>query len=174
MSTEKRIRSAACFCREALRAIAPPIAMAGLRRLRGARLAAAPVEWEYLPRGWQTPGIPAYDDKDVLAVQQRQWEAFSLLSQRKDWLSHPSVSLMEYNFFVTFAYVLARTARSQTAVSLLDYGGGLGRYCLAARALLPEVEIDYHCRELPALAARGAQLLPNAHFYADDSCFGRT
>jgi hypothetical protein len=43
-----------------------------------------------------------------------------------------------------------------------------------AQALLPEVELDYHSRDLPRLAALGRELLPAASFHDDDRCLERT
>jgi putative methyltransferase (TIGR04325 family) len=40
--------------------------------------------------------------------------------------------------------------------------------------LLPQVAIEYHCREAPKIAAYGAQLFPNQHFFADDSYLANT
>jgi putative methyltransferase (TIGR04325 family) len=59
-------------------------------------------------------------------------------------------------------------------MSMLDWGGGIGHYYILAKALLPDVEIDYHCKDVPVLADYGAQLLPGQHFCADESCLERT
>ena len=63
---------------------------------------------------------------------------------------------------LAFGYVLARAARGRERLSLLDWGGGPGHYAVLARALLPEVELEYHSRDLPALVALGRELLPRA------------
>jgi putative methyltransferase (TIGR04325 family) len=51
---------------------------------------------------------------------------------------------------------------------MLDWGGGLGAYYVYSRALLPELDLDYHCRELPLLVEGGRLVLPEATFYTDD------
>jgi putative methyltransferase (TIGR04325 family) len=63
--------------------------------------------------------------------------------------------------------------RNLDSISVLDWGGGIGQYYLLAKALVPELRVDYHCREVPQLAQYGAQLFPEQHFYTDDSCFQR-
>jgi putative methyltransferase (TIGR04325 family) len=78
-----------------------------------------------------------------------------------------------HNVVMTFGYVLARTASGRRRISLLDWGGGVGQYFPLARALLPEVEIDYHCKDVPALTAVGRELLPEVTFHDDDSCLDR-
>ena len=58
-------------------------------------------------------------------------------------------------------------------MSILDWGGGIGSHQLFARALLPDVELEYHCKELPAVVAAGRQAMPDVTFYEDDSCLDR-
>lgn len=48
---------------------------------------------------------------------------------------------------------------------MLDWGGGLGAYYVYSRALLPDLELDYHCRELPLLVE--CPDVPNAPEVAD-------
>jgi putative methyltransferase (TIGR04325 family) len=74
---------------------------------------------------------------------------------------------------LAFGYVLARAARGRDRLSLLDWGGGPGHYAVLAEALLPELELEYHSRDLPALVALGRELLPRHAFHDDDSCLDR-
>jgi putative methyltransferase (TIGR04325 family) len=74
---------------------------------------------------------------------------------------------------LAFGYVLALAARGKTRLSMLDWGGGPGHYAVLARALIPDVELDYHSRDLPPLAALGRELLPEDSFHSDDSVLGR-
>ncbi|MCX7147886.1 MAG: hypothetical protein NTY05_00540 [Rhodocyclales bacterium] len=55
----------------------------------------------------------------------------------------------------------------------MDYGSGLGHYYLITKAVLPNVSIDYHCKEMPALVAAGRQIVPNATWHSDDTCLDR-
>ena len=71
---------------------------------------------------------------------------------------------------VTFAYALALTGCGARKVTVLDYGGGLGDYYWVARAFVPSLELDYQCKELPAIAAAGGELNPEITWHADDSC----
>jgi putative methyltransferase (TIGR04325 family) len=70
---------------------------------------------------------------------------------------------------MTFGYVLARVSHRRERVSLLDWGGGIGQYSVYARALLPDVDLDYHCRELPLLASAGRSVLPDITFHDTDA-----
>jgi len=59
-------------------------------------------------------------------------------------------------------------------LSVLDWGGGLGHYYVLARALVPDLDLEYHCRDLPAMCAKGRELLPEVRFHeSDESCMGR-
>jgi putative methyltransferase (TIGR04325 family) len=84
-------------------------------------------------------------------------------------------SLAAHNAALSFGYVLMRAAHRRTRMSVLDWGGGIGHYYLFARALAPEVELDYHCKEVPVLCAAGREVLPDVTFHdSDNSAFGRT
>ena len=79
-----------------------------------------------------------------------------------------------HDVVTTFGYVVARAAHDRDRLSLLDWGGGPGHYAVLARALVPEVELDYHSRDLPRLARLGRELLPDGTFHDDDGCLDRT
>lgn len=78
-----------------------------------------------------------------------------------------------HNLVMTFGYVLARAAQDRQRISVLDWGGGIGQYYPLSRALLPEIGIDYHCKDVPVLSSAGRELLPEVTFYDDDSCLDR-
>jgi putative methyltransferase (TIGR04325 family) len=75
----------------------------------------------------------------------------------------------DHNAMMSYGYVLARAARKKDTVSVLDWGGGAGHYHLYSRALLPEIDVDYHCYDVPSLCRLGQKLLPDAHFHEDTS-----
>jgi putative methyltransferase (TIGR04325 family) len=74
---------------------------------------------------------------------------------------------------VTFAYVLAVAARGRERLSVLDWGGGFGHYHALARSVLPGLELDWHVKETPPVAARGCALNPEVTFHDDDSALDR-
>jgi putative methyltransferase (TIGR04325 family) len=78
--------------------------------------------------------------------------------------------MASHNMLVSFAYVLARAAHGRDVLSVLDWGGGLGHYAVLARAVLPEVTLDWHCREMPSVASAGARVNPDVTFHTDDAC----
>jgi len=173
------------------KALTPPIVLLGLRKLFPKRESPAiqtppepePPEWEYVPEGWRRP-VPGWNAAGVLATYEAKWPAFMHALEGSGPLGvNHEASLVEIegaedpaaqNLLVSYAYVLALAAGGRNRVSLLDWGGGIGHYYAIARAVLPEVEIDYTCRDLPVLCARGRDLFPEGSFVDDDSCFERS
>ena len=165
--------------RKLLRQITPPILVTATRPFRQRRQ--QPVEWEYIPEGWAYahghPAVKGWDVPGVLATYQRKWPRFVELVQGTGplGLSHETPlttreSASNHNMVMTFGYALALAARHRDRLTVLDWGGGIGHYYLLAQALLPDVAIEYHCRDLPLLCTQGAQLFPDQFFYTDDSC----
>ncbi|MGC9506102.1 methyltransferase, TIGR04325 family, partial [Baaleninema sp.] len=138
-------------------------------------------QWEYLPQGWKTqdPNILGWNVQSILETQRKKWPAFvrSLQGTNPLGINHesPVISSGDYgshNTMMTYGYVLAKAARQKERISILDWGGGLGHYYLLSKALLPEVEIDYYCKDLPILCQGGRELLPEVTFYEDETeCF---
>src|SRR3954453_6127648 len=140
-------------------------------------------EFEYVAEGWgrQTRG---WDRPGVEQAYRRRWSEFVAAVDATTPLgvAHEVPQAQRigtgdpgwHNVVMTFGYVLARAAQGRDRLSLLDWGGGPGHYAVLARALLPEVELDYHSRDLPRLARLGHELLPGATFHEDDGCLTRT
>lgn len=155
------------------------------------RLRRVQPEWEYVPEGWQRqrsdPGVGWH----VGTVADAHRAVWSRWLDAVDGTGPLGVDFWRYmresrrngdfernwgfahNLVMTFGYVLARTAHAREAISVLDWGGGVGQYYPLAKALLPDVQIDYHCKDVPVLSAVGRELLPDVTFYDDDSCLDR-
>jgi putative methyltransferase (TIGR04325 family) len=82
----------------------------------------------------------------------------------------PREDLISHNMAMVFAYALALSARMKEKLSVLDWGGALGHYHALARALVPDLELDYHCKELPAVCRRGRLVSPEVTFHESESC----
>ncbi|MCC6189356.1 MAG: hypothetical protein IT318_09990 [Anaerolineales bacterium] len=164
-----------------LRDLTPPVVWRLLKRWRD-RLTAE--EWQYVsdhwpapaaqerPRGW---GVP-----EVLEAYKARWPGFvKRLEGPEPFVISPEAfqteraDLIFHNTLMSFAYALLTTAQHKASLSMLDWGGGIGHYYLLSRALAPDLELDYHSKDLPGLAAYGQQFLPDQHFYSDDTCLNR-
>lgn len=141
-------------------------------------------EWEYIPDGWerarQDARIRGWNEPSILQAYLEKWPGFKKnIAGTKPFGLSPeagqdaSADLAQHNTFMVFGYCLALAARQRASLSLLDWGGGIGHYYLVGRALLPDVSIDYHCKDVPVLANHGRTLFPEAHFYSDESCLQR-
>jgi putative methyltransferase (TIGR04325 family) len=172
------------------RAITPPIVVDGWRRLARRRQAASSSqpEWEYVPDGWDaapdgTSGASGWDIEAVRDAYRQKLRAFRdgidptgplAVATSPLWPTNAR-SVHDQNAVLAFAYVLALAARQSSAVSVLDWGGGVGLHSLLGRALLPSaVELDYHCRDLPLVCELGRDELPSVQFHDNDGCLDRT
>jgi putative methyltransferase (TIGR04325 family) len=173
--------------------LTPPVLWRLLKRAKDVAVAAEPeaitpiaqaepLEWEYVPEGWSRP-TKGWDVDAVVASYRAKWPSYvEALRAPKPLGVYHEVGAGEtveahdreaHNMLVSFAYVLAMAVRGKTRTSMLDWGGGVGHYFALSRAVIPDVELEYHCRELPKVAAAGRELLPEATFHTDDSCLER-
>jgi putative methyltransferase (TIGR04325 family) len=148
----------------------PPSFMRAAKRLLS--------EWEYLPDGWSVDrmeGSNGWNDPSIGAAQRQHWpdlirnlqgsgplgvSHFPWKKTREDWTDH--------NAMMSLAYVLALASRKKDRLSILDWGGGAGHHYPYSRVLIPEVEVDYHCYDLPQLCALGEHFLPDAKFHHEE------
>lgn len=79
-----------------------------------------------------------------------------------DWPSDPHL-----RSFMDFADVLAGAARGG-ALAVLDWGGGFGEFHACARALWPDLAIDWHVRDLEVVCDYGAAAFSDTVFHPDD------
>ena len=143
----------------------PPVVTGALRR--------AASEWEYVPEGWsEQQSSEGWNDASVAASQERHWPTLvrNLEGPGPLGVSHfPTKTsrddLADHNTMMSFGYVLALAARRKETLTILDWGGGVGHYNLYAESLLPGVQLDYHCHDLPRLCAVGRRLQPAVHFH---------
>lgn len=153
--------------RRRIRSLIPPVVANGARH-------DAPRS-RYEPCGWVPNGaVSGWNQDRVATVQEEHWPVLirNLEGPGPLGVSHlPTRSTREnlddHNVMMSYGYVLARAARNKQRVSILDWGGSLGHYCLYSRCLLPEVAIDYHCFEVPVLCHAGRRLQPGVEFHTD-------
>jgi putative methyltransferase (TIGR04325 family) len=159
--------------------LAPGVVRLGRQVL--ARLRPAP--WEVVPEGWRGSRIAVrgWEAESVAAAEAAKWADFARLVAGTGPLgvAHEARQpgdrdYAAHNTIMAFAYVLTLAARNRERLSVLDWGGGLGHYYLLAKALVPGLELDYHCKDLAAMCRRGRELLPEVRFHDDAaSCLTR-
>jgi putative methyltransferase (TIGR04325 family) len=141
-----------------------------------------PPEWEYVPEGWRRPA-KGWDVAAVADAQVARWPAFLRAVEANGPLGihHEAATADQvasedhsaHNTVLSYGYVLARAAHGRERLSVLDWGGGIGHYFALSRALLPEVELDWCVKDVPALAERGREVLPEVEFTADNGVLAR-
>lgn len=146
-------------------------------------MARARNEWQYLPDGWPAPSQTGWNDESILAAQLARWSAYETSVREPAALRFSTMfgsgsregDDAAHNTAMVFAYALSLAAHGRDHLSFLDWGGGIGQYAVLARSLLPSINLEYHCRDLPLLAAGGRELLPGDRFYdSDEQAFERT
>lgn len=175
--------------RDLIASLTPPIVLTAAKRVRFTLMRSILgrkkfVEWEYVPEGFtlarQDPDVKGWNVREVLEAQKLKWPQFLAMTEGSGPLgiAHESCNatsddVMHHNTIMVFAYALALASRNLERISMLDWGGGIGHYYFLARALLPNVEIEYHCKDVTFLSEHGRELLPEHHFYDNDSCLDR-
>jgi putative methyltransferase (TIGR04325 family) len=168
-----------------LRSITPPALVSGARAIRR-RVAprTSPLrQWEYVPEGWSRartdPAVSGWDVAEVVEAYRAKLAAFrdaiagpgALADPTSAGLRGGALSIDDQNAILVFGYALALASRHSETVSILDWGGGIGVFYLLSKALLPDdVDVRYHCKDLPGVCASGQEVLPEVHFHDDESC----
>ncbi len=141
-------------------------------------------DWEVVPEGFAAahsrPEIKGWNVASVVETYKAKWPAYLRSLEGTDPLgsSHEGsltsrTDLIEHNLHMSYAYVLALASRELSRFSMLDWGGGIGHYYPLSRVMVPGLEIEYHCKDVPLLAEHGRRLFPEATFWTDDSCLER-
>ncbi len=146
---------------------------------------AAVPEWEFVPEGWErAPSVRSWDAAEVAQSYREKWPRFlrALEGPGPLGVSHEVPAgapidrhdLLAQNAVLAYAFALGRASSQSRRLSVLDQGGALGHFYVLAKRLYPDVELDYHCRELSAVCAQGREVLPEVTFHDTDDCFERT
>jgi len=187
--SEERVRP---FVRATLvaKGLTPPYLWAVLKALRRRQRGESPPapapdeppEWEFVPEGWARPAA-GWDAAAIVRAYRAKWPSFLAAVRGPGPLGIGHETPLgepvgrddrdAQQAVLVFAHALLTAARGRDRVSLLDWGGGPGHYAVLAQALAPELALDYHSRDLPALVALGRELLPQHSFHDDDACLER-
>ena len=152
-----------------LKPIIPPVLWNVGKDLKR-RLVRSVDHFAFAPQGWNTPlsagsGSEAYWSS-VVAPERALCELIARVRAGQPALTADD-EMMNY---VTFGYVLALAARHKDRLTVIDYGGSVGEYYWIGKALVAGVELEYHCKELPAVAEAGRRLTPEVIWHTDDAC----
>jgi hypothetical protein len=142
-----------------------------------------PADWEYVANGWphtlhgQNQG---WDVPCIAEVQKQKWPTYleSIKGSQPLGINHEAninahtADICAHNIIMSYGYVLSLASWQKQKIKILDWGGGIGHYNILSNALVPDVTIDYYCKDLPLLCKVGRDLLPEAHFIDnEDECF---
>ena len=155
----------------------PPIVMQQVTARRGGANVGS--THELAPDGWPADEPEtSWNDPAVAEHYRAAWHAFLPTVEGPFPIGYPSANgcpqWSDYGAqlkYVTYGYVLALAARNRQSVSVLDWGGNLGQYGVVGQRLLPDVRLDYHCKEVPLLCDEGEQVCSWAQFHRADQEF---
>ena len=165
-----------------LKLLIPPIVINGVHAVQN--MFRKP-DLEYAPDGWQTKLTNGQNQgwsvDSTVNNERAKFDAFcrNLKGPGPLGFSHEHTDLSVirdpnfHNVHISYAYVLALAAHKKDRISVLDWGGSLGHYYLVGKAVLPDVTIDFHVKEVPLMAKAGKQLNPDVHWYDDERCLER-
>lgn len=143
----------------------------------GQRIAARNSDrFEYVSADWATmvpDAVQAAFWSTRIAQERSAFESLKARANAGEPLTS-SLNQDEDLKYSAFGYALALAAREKQTVRVLDYGGNLGDYYLLGQSLVPGVHLDYHCRELAAIAEVGREINPDVSWHTDDSCLAGT
>ena len=158
----------------------PPFLIDVLKRLQSG-VSSLPPEWEYLPSGWQDgdQSDRGWNVNSIAEAQRDKWANFVTLTEGAGPLGIAHEALIPNNqdigahaTIISFGYVVAIAARCKDSISMLDWGGGIGHYGLLARALLPGVKVNYHCKDMELLCHEGRKNMSDFTYHEDEkTCF---
>jgi putative methyltransferase (TIGR04325 family) len=137
----------------------------------------APPEWEMVAdtdEVWTAHDGWVHDS--ILHTQLDKWPDFlrsvecpKALGQSHEAAAGAAADYATHNTIMSFGYALGRVTQGREAVSVLDWGGGLGHYCVYACALFPDLKLDYVIKDFPGFCEAGRKLLPDAKYLSDES-----
>ena len=165
-----------------LKLFIPPVVFKGARFIQN-RFGKPALE--YAPDGWQTRlnngQNQGWNAESVVDTEKVKWEAFcrNLEGPAPLGFSHEHTDMSVtrnphfHNVHMSYAYVLALTAHKKDCISVLDWGGALGHYYMVGKAVLPDVSIEYHVKEVKLMSKTGSRINPAVHWYYDESCLER-
>lgn len=160
------MRKMRAVLRHVLQQLAPPIVVTVVRRISSRRLGTR--EWEFTGYEWpDARRARGWNVSSVVDVQRSRWPGILEAIQRPGLLTESG--LVPHNTLPCFGYVVGRASVGRSRLSLLDGGGGLGQYGLIARGLFPDLELEYHCHDLPLMTDAGRGLLPGAYFHENEA-----
>ncbi len=155
----------------------PPLAIKTAYQLKR-KLKGWPLEWQLLPggfeqarrdakiKGWNEQAVMDVYTDEIKAMQERLDAGIPIGLLHGDAPARFD-EIFNHNFAQTWGWVLGRVAGQSAELSVLDWGGALGHYYVWARALRPDLKLDYTVKEMPIFTQQGAQLLPEVRFCSD-------
>jgi putative methyltransferase (TIGR04325 family) len=174
--------------KQTIRYLAPPIFVDLAKEVRR-RLRREDHGWEYMSEDWDrhnsNRALRGWNVDSIPKLHASRWPAFVAAMEstapfsvapeqavNKDLSGAPyrDPDVLLQHIVMTYAYALALASRRKNAISILDWGGGIGHYYAISRALFPDLELNYSIKDVPEMTMQGQRILPGVTFFDDDQC----
>jgi putative methyltransferase (TIGR04325 family) len=159
-----------------LHGITPPYVAAAVRRVRRRRQPS----WEYVGTTWVDDDGDGWNVGTVAEQYARKLPEFRAAIAAPNCIGVPTEALLgctagqyNQNLALSYAYAVARAAAGRNRMAILDWGGGFGFMALVVRELFPELEVEFHVKEVPATACAARETVEGVTFWDDDACLDR-
>jgi putative methyltransferase (TIGR04325 family) len=166
--------------RTMIRQVTPPFVMTGARRVRARFHQAAP-SWEFVGYDWPEDSGGGWNSAGVVRAYQAKLSTYRRAIRSPQPIGVPTEALMatapslyDQNLALQYAYAVARAGMGRDRVSILDWGGGYGFMAFLVAELFPDLRVDFHVKEVPAVASAARREVADVTYWEDDSCFDRT
>jgi putative methyltransferase (TIGR04325 family) len=158
--------------------ITPPYVRAAARRIRGKKPWHA---WEYLGTEWVDDGEEGWSSTSVADHYAQKLPTFRSAIEAPNCIGVPTEALLacepgayDQNIALEYAYAVTRAAGGRDRLSILDWGGGFGYMAIVVRELFPDLDVDFHVKEVPSTAEAARRHVADVTFWDDDSCLARS
>jgi putative methyltransferase (TIGR04325 family) len=171
-----------------LRHIVPPVAWTAARKVREA--VTPPSSGWFIcdedPAKAFAKEHTHWKGEDILHTYSRRWPGFEqvlstsmppIFASETETLSFDPTTevssdahLLRHNTILGLVFAVARAARQRPKISMLDWGGGVGHQYGLVHSLLPALELDCTCFDLPVSVKFGSERFPEVHFTSDFKC----
>lgn len=155
--------------------LTPPIVLDAWRRARR-RYAKAPL-WEFLGYEW-VEDEGGWSSSEVADAYRAKLQPFrqairgpAPIGVATEAASGLAATSYHQNVALEHAYAVAMASRGRTSIRILDWGGGIGLLALVIRELYPDLDIEYHVKDVSAVVEVGRELADWATFWDNDDCF---
>jgi putative methyltransferase (TIGR04325 family) len=164
--------------KDGIKRVVPPIALDGWRAARR-KYSRRPPSWEFVGYEW-VDDDPGWDSAGVVEAYRQKLPRFrqaivapAPIGVGSEAIATEAANPYDQNVVLECAYAVSRARGPRSQLSILDWGGGFGYTSFVVRELFPDLDVDFHVRDVPRVVAAARPLVPDVVFWDSDECLDR-